>query len=82
LDAARYNPAVLHQSVVRALLLGMTVLTIPTVGFEAFLGLLGRRSYLLWSVNFVVLVVAVLAATLFAALALYRSWQTTRSYLV
>ena len=77
-----YNPAVLLKFAVRVLLLAITVVAVPTVALEVSLGFQGQRNYLLWSANFVLLVIAVAAAVLFAGLGLYRSWQTTRSYLV
>ena len=64
------------------LLFILTVLTVTIVGLEEVLGLLGRHSYALWTANFVLLTVNVVACIPLAVYNLYLSWQVTRSYLV
>jgi large-conductance mechanosensitive channel len=62
-------------------LIAFTIATLTVVASEASLAVLHYGSYLLWSVNFLLLIAGVLMSVPLAAYGTYLSWQETKANL-
>jgi hypothetical protein len=77
-----YNLRMSSTRVIDCALVVLTTVTLTVVGSEAALAALHQSSLALWTANFILLIVAVIAALPMATYVTYRSWLETKRYLV